>query len=119
MDVADLPLRTAEFLAIDVETNGRNGEECELTEVAAVLVGGGELHERFQSLVAVRTPLSAGIQRLTGISQAMLDCADPPEAVLPQIANRLDGRVMVAHSAAFDRRALAGAFEACGLEWPD
>ena len=32
---------------------GAPGEDCELTEVGAVLVGGGELHERFESLVRV------------------------------------------------------------------
>ncbi|MDX6642731.1 MAG: polymerase subunit epsilon, partial [Solirubrobacteraceae bacterium] len=53
MDPRDQPLHSAEFLVVDVETNGRQGEDCELTEVGAVLVGGGELHERFSSLVAV------------------------------------------------------------------
>ena len=53
MDLLEAPLRTAEFLAVDVETNGCAGDACELTEVGAVLVGGGELHERFESLVAV------------------------------------------------------------------
>ena len=36
------------------------GDACELTEVGAVLVGGGELHDRWESLVAVRAPLSRG-----------------------------------------------------------
>ena len=35
------PLATAEFLAVDTETNGLARERCELTEVGAVLVGGG------------------------------------------------------------------------------
>ena len=41
MEIAELPLATAEFLAVDVETNGAPGEDCERTEVGAVLVGGG------------------------------------------------------------------------------
>src|SRR5438105_2573574 len=45
MALAEQPLRTTEFLAVDVETNGGAGEACELTEVGAVLVGGGELHD--------------------------------------------------------------------------
>ena len=48
------PLRTTEFLAVDTETNGLGGETCELTEVGAVLVGGGELHERWETLVQRR-----------------------------------------------------------------
>ena len=38
-----------------------------------MLVGGGELHDRWSSLVGVSAPLSRGIQRFTGISQAMVD----------------------------------------------
>ena len=118
MGLHESPLRDAEFLAVDVETNGRAGEDCELTEVGAVLMGGGELHERFTALVAVRRPLSPGAERLTGISQAMLDAADPPERVLPALARRLRGRVLVAHGAAFDRRVLEQAFARAGLTWP-
>src|SRR6185436_20933751 len=116
MDLLAAPLRNAEFLALDVETNGCSGESCELTEVGTVLVGGGELHDRFESLVAVRAPLGAGIQRFTGISQAMVDLAPSPGRVLPQVAERLRGRVLVAHSASFDRRVLAAAFARAGIE---
>src|SRR4029453_1413430 len=117
MDVLDQPLRTAEFVAVDVETNGCAGDECELTEVGAVLVGGGELHDRFHSLVAVRRPLTRGVERLTGITQAMVACADPPARILPRLAERLEGRAMVAHAAPFDRGALARAFAAEQLTW--
>jgi DNA polymerase III subunit epsilon len=116
--VLELPLASAEFLAVDTETNGLPGDRCELTEVGAVLVGGGELHEEWGSLVGVSAPLSRGIQRFTGISQAMIDAAPPPEAVLPELARRMEGRVLVAHSASFDRRVLEQAFERAGLEWP-
>ncbi|MGI8780132.1 MAG: exonuclease domain-containing protein, partial [Solirubrobacteraceae bacterium] len=73
MEAHPAALRHAESVAVDVETNGRSGDDCELTEVGAVLIGGGELHESFESLVSVRRPLGAGIQRFTGISQEMVD----------------------------------------------
>ena len=98
----------AEFLAVDTETNGLARERCELTEVGAVLVGGGELHDRWSSLVGVARPLSRGIQRFTGITQAMVDAAPPPEAVLPELARLLRGRVLVAHNARFDPACCAG-----------
>jgi len=66
MDLLAQPLPSVEFLAVDVETNGAAGEECELTEVGAVLVGGGELHDRYESLVAVQRPVPARIEHLTG-----------------------------------------------------
>src|SRR5205823_1037783 len=40
MDTLSTPVATAEFVALDVETNGRAGVLCEMTEVGAVLVGG-------------------------------------------------------------------------------
>src|SRR5437588_6002657 len=119
MDPAAIELHSAEFLAVDVETNGRAGDDCEITEVGAVLVGGGELHDRFESLVRVERPLSRGIERFTGITQAMVDQAPQPEDVLPRVAELLEGRVLVAHSASFDRGVLRQAFERVGLEWPD
>ncbi|HWK27311.1 MAG TPA: exonuclease domain-containing protein [Solirubrobacter sp.] len=114
----ELPLATAEFIALDTETNGLAGERCELTEVGAVLVGGGELHDEFASLVGVASPLGRGIQRFTGISQAMLDAAPAPEEVLPEVAKLLRGRVLIAHNAAFDVRVLRQAFARAALEWP-
>src|ERR1044072_7267207 len=111
------PVATAEFLVIDTETNGLAGEACEVTEIGAVLVGGGGLHDRFETLVQVRAPLSRGIQRFTGITRAMVDAAPPAPAVLPDFADQLEGRVLVAHNAAFDRRVLRQAFARAELEW--
>jgi DNA polymerase-3 subunit epsilon len=114
----DRPVAELEYLAVDTETNGLAGDLCELTEVGAVLVGGGECHETFESLVGVERPLSRGIQRFTGITQGMLDAAPPPAEVLPELADLLEGRVLVAHSARFDVRVLRQAFERAALDWP-
>ncbi len=118
MSIREQPLASAEFLTVDVETNGRAGELCELTEVGAVLVGGGELHDRFESLVRVTQPLSRGIERFTGITQAMVDSGPEPAGVLEELAELASGRVLIAHNASFDRRALAQAFERAGIDWP-
>jgi DNA polymerase III subunit epsilon len=110
---------TAEFLVVDTETNGLGGDACELTEIGAVLVGGGELHDRWSSLVRCNRPLGRGIQRFTGITQEMLADAPGLETVLPPLAERMQGRVLVAHNAPFDRRVLRQAFGRIGLEWPN
>jgi DNA polymerase III subunit epsilon len=114
----DAPLAPAEFVALDTETNGYGGDLCEMTEVGAVLVGGGELHETYDSLVRVERPLSRGIQRFTGITQGMVDGAPPPEEVLAELGEMLEGRVMIAHNARFDVGVLRQAFERAGLDWP-
>jgi DNA polymerase III subunit epsilon len=119
MDLLAAPIATAEFMVVDTETNGLAGDDCELTEVGAVLVGGGELHDRWSSLCRTSAPLRRGIQRLTGITQAMVDGAPSLEDVLPKVSELLQGRVLVAHNAPFDRRVLRQAFGRIGLEWPD
>ena len=113
------PVATTEFLVVDTETNGLGGEACEMTEVGAVLVGGGELHDRWSALVRCNRPLGRGIQRFTGITQEMMADAPGLEAVLPPLEDLLRGRVLVAHNAPFDRRVLRRAFALTGLEWPN
>jgi DNA polymerase III subunit epsilon len=119
MELLAAPVATAEFIVVDTETNGLSGEACEMTEIGAVLVGGGELHDRFSSLVRTSAPLRRGIQRFTGITQAMVDGAPSLEAVLPTLQTMVRGRVLVAHNAPFDRRVLHQAFARIGLDWPD
>jgi DNA polymerase-3 subunit epsilon len=118
MELLGQPLASCEFIVVDTETNGLGGDGCELTEIGAVLVGGGELHDRWSSLVRTSAPLRRGIQRFTGISQEMVDAAPSLELVLPQLSERLADRVLVAHNASFDRRVLRQAFGRIGLEWP-
>ena len=119
MTLLEQPVASAEFLVVDTETNGLGGDACEMTEVGAVLVGGGELHDRWSSLVRCNRPLGRGIQRFTGITQEMLADAPGLEAVLPPLEELLRGRVLVAHNAPFDRRVLRRAFELIGLDWPN
>ena len=38
MTLAEAPLRDAEFVAVDTETNGLAGAACEVTEIGTVLV---------------------------------------------------------------------------------
>jgi DNA polymerase-3 subunit epsilon len=119
VELLQAPIATAEFMVVDTETNGLAGDRCEMTEVGAVLVGGGELHDRWSSLCRTSAPLKRGIQRLTGISQAMVDSAPSLEDVLPPLRRRLENRIMVAHNAPFDRRVLRQAFGRIALDWPD
>src|SRR3954452_22885429 len=107
------PLATTEFIVVDTETNGRAGEACELTDVSEVLVGGGELHDRWETLVGGAAPLSRYSQRFTQIAQVMVDEAPAADAILPDLAELFGSppaRVLVAHNAAFDRRVLRQAF---------
>ena len=63
-------------------------------------------------------PLSRGIERFTGITQAMVDAAPPAAEVLPELARLMEGRVLVAHNAPFDRRVLRRRSSAPGSTGP-
>jgi DNA polymerase-3 subunit epsilon len=119
LELLEQRLATAEFTVVDTETNGLGGDACELVEVGIVLVGGGELHNRWSSLVRPSAPLRRSIRRLTGITQEMVDTAPTLEEVLPALEPKLVGRPLVAHNAPFDRRVLRQAFGRIGLDWPE
>jgi DNA polymerase III subunit epsilon len=105
---ADLParrLRDEAWVVVDVETTGGSpAGGHRVTEVAAVAVAGGEVREAYSTLVNPERPIPAMITRLTGIDARMV-AAEPRFAeVAPRLARALEGRVFVAHNAAFDWR---------------
>ena len=101
---------------IDFETTGLSpalGDRA--TEVAIVLVEGGQVVARFQSLMNAGVRIPSFIESLTGISNAMVAAAPPASEVMAQ-ASRFVGEVpMVAHNASFDRRFWAAELARLGL----
>ena len=89
---------------IDFETTGISpGQGARATEIAAVLVQGGQIVGRFQSLMNSGAWVPPFIEQLTGISNAMLRGAPPARAVMREVAQFTRGCPLVAHNAAFDR----------------
>ena len=89
---------------IDFETTGISpGQGARATEIAAVLVQGGQIVGRFQSLMNSGAWVPPFIEQLTGISNAMLRNAPPARAVMRELAQFTKGCPLVAHNAAFDR----------------
>jgi DNA polymerase-3 subunit epsilon len=89
---------------IDFETTGMSPSMgARATEVAAVLVHGGEIVGRFQSLMKSGAWVPPFIEQLTGISNAMLERAPPARAVMHELLRFTKGVPLVAHNAAFDR----------------
>ena len=60
MELLNTPIASAEFIVLDTETNGLGGDACEVTEVGAVLVGGGELHDRWSRSCGRARPCGVG-----------------------------------------------------------
>jgi DNA polymerase-3 subunit epsilon len=89
---------------IDFETTGLGpAQGGRATEIAAVLVQGGEIVARFQSLMNSGAWVPAYITQLTGITNAMVQAAPPARAVMHEVARFTKGCPLVAHNAAFDR----------------
>ena len=90
---------------IDVETTGMHpGAGDRVTEVAVVIVRGGTLAERFESLVNPQRPIPPFITSLTHISWEMVKDAPTFADLAPDLVRFLDGHVFVAHNADFDWR---------------
>jgi DNA polymerase III subunit epsilon len=89
---------------IDFETTGLAAAQGgRATEIAAVLVQGGQIVGRFQSLMNSGAWVSPFITQLTGITNEMLHAAPPARAVMHEVARFTKGCPLVAHNAAFDR----------------
>ena len=89
---------------IDFETTGISpGQGARATEIAAVLVQGGQIVGRFQSLMNSGARVPPFIEQLTGITNRMLQSAPPARAVMHEVARFTKGCPLVAHNAAFDR----------------
>lgn len=104
---------------IDFETTGISpGCGDRATEVAIVLLEGGRVVDRYQSLMNAGVRIPSFITQLTGITNAMVAGA-PDAAQVMREASRFVGDVpLVAHNAAFDRKFWQAELAQAGLAAP-
>jgi DNA polymerase III subunit epsilon len=111
---ADSPL-----VFVDLETTGGAVGEHRITEVGVVEVVAGQA-TRWSTLVDPRQAIPPFIQQLTGITDQMVRGAPTFEEIAPALLQRLEGKLFVAHNAAFDRGFLRAEFERAGFSFnPD
>lgn len=104
---------------IDFETTGISpGQGDRATEVAIVVTEHGRVVDRFQSLMNAGVRIPAFITQLTGITNAMIATAPPPEAVMADAARFVGDLPLVAHNAGFDRRYWQAELARAGLPAP-
>lgn len=93
------------FAVIDFETTGLSPEHgARPTEVAAVLVRNGKIHDQYQSLMNAGAYIPPFIEELTGISNAMVRAAPKIDVVMHEVAEFVGDYPLVAHNASFDRK---------------
>ncbi|MCC5855148.1 MAG: 3'-5' exonuclease [Idiomarina sp.] len=109
----------AAFVAVDLETTGLNPESDEIIEIAACKVTDGDLNrvEQYSTLIRVRK-VPSRIQRLTGITQQMVDEEGIAlELAIREVLSFIGDSKVVAHNANFDIRFIQNAADKVGVEF--
>ncbi|HET7275279.1 MAG TPA: 3'-5' exonuclease [Longimicrobiaceae bacterium] len=105
-------LREEDWVVVDVETTGGSPQHGHrITEVAAVRVSGGEIRSVFSTLVNPERSIPRMITGITGITDEMVAGAPTFREIAPQLASAMQGKVFVAHNAAFDWRFVCAELE--------
>ncbi len=108
----DLPIA-----AVDVETTGLSAETDRIIEVAIVHMCGGEVQDRYCTLVNPQTPIGPDSTRITGITDADVKNAPTFPKIAKEVAARLKGRAVLAYNLSFDRGFLERALNDSGESW--
>ncbi|TCP10847.1 DNA polymerase-3 subunit epsilon [Crenobacter luteus] len=101
---------------VDLETTGGHITRDRITEIGVVLVD-GERVERFSTLVNPGQAIPPFIEKMTGISDAMVASAPAFDELAEALAERLAGRLFIAHNARFDYGFLKNAFRRVGIRF--
>ncbi len=73
----DLPRGLDDFVSVDIETTDNDADTCEVVELGAVRVRGGELVEDFHTLVRPGRPISARASEIHGYTDQDVAGAPP------------------------------------------
>lgn len=104
------------IVMIDFETTGMSPDQGDrVTEVAALRIVGGEVVDRFVSLINCNIRIPLFITELTGITQAMVNRAPPASEVIPQLLKFIGNDTLAAHNASFDEKFLQAESQRLGL----
>lgn len=91
-----------DYVAFDLETSGLNCEMDEIIEIGALKVKGGKVAERFNQLIRPKVPVTPQITAITGITNEMLEKAQPVEKVIPEFILFCRDEIMLGHNVMFD-----------------
>ena len=104
------------YVVLDLETTGGSGIHDRITEIAAVRVDHGQVTQRWSTLVNPETGIPPFIERLTGITDAMVENAPSFKEVSDELLEMLKDAVLVAHNASFDHGFLRGEYARLGMD---
>jgi predicted DnaQ family exonuclease/DinG family helicase len=95
------------YVALDLEATGMDPARDEVIEIGAVKFRGSTVVERFESLVRPSSPISFGIQTLTGLTNEALRTAPVFASVAPKLRDFVKQSPIVGQSIDMDLDMLA------------
>ena len=95
-------LSELDFVVVDVEATGAKTPPNRLIELGAYRIRGGQIVDKFLSLVNPEIPIPRFVMSLTGISNEMVKSAPVFAEVAPSWLDFVSDSVLVAHNAGFD-----------------
>ncbi|TPQ44290.1 3'-5' exonuclease family protein [Cupriavidus pinatubonensis] len=99
---------------VDLETTGADAQHDRITEIGVVEVGPEGIQE-WDTLLDPGVSIPPFIQRLTGITDETVQGQPTFASIAEALAERLQGRLFVAHNARFDYGFLKNEFRRAGL----
>ncbi|HBC75499.1 MAG TPA: hypothetical protein DC017_11745, partial [Candidatus Wallbacteria bacterium] len=95
---------------LDFETTGINFETDKIIEIGAFAVKNNQAGEQYSTLINPGTPIPQVITALTGISTEMTAYAPSLESQKEKFRDFIDGAIVVAHNANFEKTFIARDF---------
>ena len=92
------------FAVVDLETTGGKPADGRITEIGVVLMDDTRVEKTFQALVDPGMPIQPFVQRLTGITDEMVQGKPQFSSIAEEVAELLQDRIFVAHNVQFDSR---------------
>src|SRR5690606_41237964 len=90
------------LVCLDVETTGASPQNDRITEIGIVEIDPDGTTREWSTLVNPQARIPEFIERLTGISNAMVATAPTFAEVADELMARIQGKLFVAHNARFD-----------------
>ena len=98
----DAKLNKTDYVVFDLETTGLSARYNRIMEFGAVKISGGRIIDRYDVLINPGVHIPDKIQRLTNITDAMVENEKTIEEAMPDILRFIGDSILVTHNANFD-----------------
>ena len=105
------------FAVVDLETTGGKPADGRITEIGVVLMDDTCVVDTFQMLVDPGMPIQPFVQRLTGITDEMVQGRPQFSNVAETMRELLQDRIFVAHNVQFDSRFMIAEMKRCCIKF--